>query len=91
MAGEKSSITSGSAVVFRAEMPKQSANSLYWRAIVLNTVKGDEWLRQTPPTEKTVSRDGKELSLNIFSTEGPLPPNLECSRDYSRIPRHTLR
>ncbi len=90
-AGEKSSISGGSAVVFRAEMPKQSANSLYWRAIVLNTVKGDEWLRQTPPTEKTVFRDGKELSLTIFLEPGRLHylPTLnfpESIAEYRGIP-----
>ena len=91
-AGEKSSISSGSAVVFRAEMPKQPANSLYWRAIVLNTVKGEEWLRQTPPTEKTIVREGKELSLTIFLEPGRLPylPTLnipERIADYRGSPQ----
>ena len=38
-AGDKSSINSGSAVVFRAEMTKQPPADLYWRVIVLNTIK----------------------------------------------------
>jgi protein-glutamine gamma-glutamyltransferase len=69
-AGEKSSISSGSGVVFRAEIQKQPPSDLYWRVIVLNTIRGDEWLRQIPPTEKAVSREGKELSLNIFLEPG---------------------
>lgn len=72
-AGEKSSISSGSGVVFRAEMPKQPSGTLYWRAIVLNTIRGDEWIRKTPPPEKNISREGKELSLNIFLEPGRLP------------------
>jgi transglutaminase-like putative cysteine protease len=72
-AGEKSSISSGSAVVFRAEMPKQPPADLYWRVIVLNTIKGEEWVRQIPPTEKSISREGKELFLNIFLEPGRLP------------------
>lgn len=71
-AGESSSISGGKAVVFRAEMPQQPLNTLYWRAIVLNTVKGEEWLRQTPPTEKTVVIDGEELPLTIFLEPGRL-------------------
>ena len=69
-AGEISSISGGAAVVFRAEMPKQPENSLYWRAIVLNTVKGEEWFRQTPPEGKTIVRDGVELPLTIFLEPG---------------------
>ena len=71
-AGGKSSISGGSGVVFRAEMPKQPTSSLYWRAIVLNTVKGEEWLRQTPPSEKTIVREGKDLPLTIFLEPGRL-------------------
>lgn len=71
-AGESSSVSGGNAVVFRAEMPQQPLNTLYWRAIVLNTVKGEEWLRQTPPTEKTVPRDGEDLPLTIFLEPGSL-------------------
>jgi transglutaminase-like putative cysteine protease len=71
-AGEKSSISSGNSVVFRAEMPQQPLNTLYWRAIVLNTVKGDEWLRQTPPAEKSAVSVGDELSVTIFLEPGRL-------------------
>jgi len=71
-AGEKSSIAAGSAVVFRAEMPKQPASSLYWRTIILNTVNGEEWVRQTPPVEKNLVREGKELLLTIFLEPGRL-------------------
>ena len=70
--GEAGSISSGSAVVFRAEMSKQPPDSLYWRTIVLNTVKGEEWLRQTPPAEKTIIREGRELPLTIFLEPGRL-------------------
>lgn len=71
-AGEKSSISMSSAVAFRAEMPKQPAGTLYWRAIVLNTISGNEWIRKPPPTEKAISRAGEELSLNIFLEPGRL-------------------
>lgn len=71
-AGEKSSIGNGTSVVFRAEMPQQHLNTLYWRAIVLNTVKGDEWLRQTPPTEKAAAIAGEEIAVTIFLEPGRL-------------------
>lgn len=72
-AGEKSSISSGSGVVFRAEMPKQSPGSLYWRAIVLNTIKGESWSRLEPPPEKTLLTGGEELVQGIFLEPGKLP------------------
>jgi protein-glutamine gamma-glutamyltransferase len=71
-AGEKSSISSGGAVVFRAEMPKQSTAGPYWRVIVLNTIRGEEWVRQIPPTEKSISREGNDVSLDIFLEPGRL-------------------
>jgi transglutaminase-like putative cysteine protease len=71
-AGEKSSIGGGSGVVFRAEMPKQPAASLYWRVIVLNTIKGDEWVRKIPPSEQNTCRDGRELAQNVFLEPGRL-------------------
>jgi len=72
-AGEKSSISGSSAVVFRAEMPRQPANKLYWRAIALNTVKDDEWLRQIPPPEKNSIEEGTEQAVTIFLEPGRLP------------------
>ncbi len=71
-AGEKSSISSGSGIVFRAEMPKQPLNNLYWRAIVLNTIKDESWIRQTPPPEKNISRQGDEVTQNFFLEPGRL-------------------
>ena len=72
-AGEKSSINSGSGVVFRAEMPKQAPKSLYWRVIVLNTIKGESWSRQAPPAEKSLVTGGEELLQAIFLEPGKLP------------------
>lgn len=71
-AGASSSINSSSAVVFRAELPKQPPDSLYWRAIVLNTLNGEEWVRQTPPPEKTNAVGGENLSYTIFLEPGRL-------------------
>lgn len=72
-AGEKSSISGSSAVIFRAEMPKQPPTVLYWRAIVLNSISGDEWIRKTPPPEKSLALGGRELVQNIFLEPGRLP------------------
>ncbi|NVN98488.1 MAG: DUF3488 domain-containing transglutaminase family protein [Geobacteraceae bacterium] len=72
-AGDKGSISTGSSVVFRAETKKLLPNQLYWRAIVLNSIKNDEWIRQTPPPEKSTIKDGKNVSLNIFLEPGRIP------------------
>lgn len=95
IAGEKSSISSGSWVVFRAEMPKQAPNSLYWRGVVLNTIKGESWIRQIPPPEKSSITGGKELAQNIFLEPGRLPylPTLNIPERISgyRGPPHDDR
>lgn len=72
-AGEKSSINSGSSVVFRAEMLKQPLHNLYWRTIVLNSIKGDNWYRIPPPDEKSsVRRSNPGVSVNIYLEPGRL-------------------
>lgn len=71
-AGEKGSISSASAVVFRAETARLPSYSLYWRVIVLNSLKGEEWIRLPPPAEKSILSNGRGVTVNIFLEPGRL-------------------
>ncbi len=43
--GSQSSINESHALVFRAEMPRQAQNQLYWRGTVFNRTDGIRWTR----------------------------------------------
>lgn len=72
-AGDKASINPGGAVVFRAETRRLLPDQLYWRAIVLNSIREDKWVRQLPPPEKSVSKGKNDLYVNIFLEPGRVP------------------
>jgi hypothetical protein len=72
--GDKGSISSGGGVVFRAEMPQQPPGTLYWRVIVLNSLKENSWVRRQPPAnELPTVKGGTSVSQTIFLDPGKLP------------------
>lgn len=72
--GDKSSISSSGAVVFRAEMAPLPADSLYWRGMVLNSLQGNSWVRRQPPTaELPTVRGGNAVHQTIFLEPGKHP------------------
>ena len=51
--GSQSSITESLTLAFRAEMPSQPLNQLYWRGTVFNRTDGNKWTRISQiPTEQ---------------------------------------
>ena len=56
--GSKNSITESRTLAFRAEMPRQLQNQLYWRGTVFNRTDGIKWTRtaQVPAEQTEISR-----------------------------------
>lgn len=53
-------------VAFRAELPRQPDQQLYWRAIVFNRLDGNRWIRDASvPPERTVNGTNR-ISQTIF-------------------------
>jgi len=72
--GDKSSISTGGGVVFRAAMEKLPPGSLYWRCMVLNSFDGKSWKRLPPPGRDTPLHQGTELTeQTIFLEPGQTP------------------
>jgi len=49
--GSSAAIGESRAPAFRAEMPRQPQQQLYWRGTVFNRVEGSRWVRVEPPFE----------------------------------------
>jgi transglutaminase-like putative cysteine protease len=72
--GDKSSISTGGGVVFRAAMEKIPPASLYWRCMVLNSFDGRNWKRVSPPTTDAPSSPGTNLiEQTVFLEPGQTP------------------
>jgi len=71
--GDKSSVSLGGGVVFRAAMEKLPPNSLYWRCMVLNSFDGRSWKRLAPPAENLVLLGSGLTEQTIFLEPGPTP------------------
>ncbi|MDA8430143.1 MAG: DUF3488 and transglutaminase-like domain-containing protein [Geobacteraceae bacterium] len=56
-------------LAFRAEMPLQTQQQLYWRGTVFNRVEGRRWLRGVPPPEHDVF-SGPRISQVIYPEPG---------------------
>jgi transglutaminase-like putative cysteine protease len=66
-----SSAIAGAARVlaFRAEMPLQPQQQLYWRGTIFNRVEGRRWVRAVPPTENIIY-SGRRISQTIYPEPG---------------------
>lgn len=86
--GDKSSISTGGGVVFRAAMEKVPSGNLYWRCMVLNSFDGRSWKRTPPPAADTPLHQGSELTeQTIFLEPGQTPfyPGLDIPVQLSSI------
>lgn len=71
--GDKSTVSSGTATMFRAEMPQLPPEELYWRVTVLNATRGSSWVRRSPPAETRIALvAGSEVRQTIFLEPGKL-------------------
>jgi hypothetical protein len=68
--GDRSAVQTGSAVVFRAEMPQLPPEKLYWRATVLNAIDGSSWVRRQPPDRPETLPSAGSLTQTIFLEPG---------------------
>ena len=68
--GNSASIGSTRVLAFRAEMPLQPQQQLYWRGTVFNRVEGRRWVRIVPPNEN-VTATGQRISQIIYPEPGP--------------------
>lgn len=71
--GDKTSISTGGGVVFRATMEKLPPESLYWRSMVLNSFDGRSWKRVSPPPESLVVQGSGLKEQTIFLEPGKTP------------------
>lgn len=64
--GSQSSIAEDKRLAFRAEMPRQSSQQLFWRGTVFNRTDGSRWTRITQiPVEHTVTQ-GPTVTQSIY-------------------------
>ncbi len=68
--GDKSSVSTGRGVVFRATMEKLPPGALYWRCMVLNSYDGRSWKRITPPSESVPLPTSGLTEQTIFLEPG---------------------
>ncbi|HZV81272.1 MAG TPA: DUF3488 and transglutaminase-like domain-containing protein [Geobacteraceae bacterium] len=71
--GDKSSISTGGGVVFRASMAKLPPGRLYWRCMVLNRFDGTSWKRVPPPPESITVQGSSLTEQTIFLEPGQTP------------------
>jgi len=58
------------APAFRAEMPRQPQQQLYWRGTVFNRIDGRRWVRAEPPSEQVIYT-GQRIVQTIYPESGP--------------------
>lgn len=65
--GDRSSVSTSGATLFRVEMPQVGMENLYWRAMVLNTPEGSRWVRKEPPGIARISAPpGRAVKQSIY-------------------------
>ncbi len=69
--GSSTAVAESRALAFRAEMPRQAQQQLYWRATVFNRLEGRRWLRVEPPSEQLIY-SGQRTSQVIYPEPGPV-------------------
>ena len=56
-------------LAFRAELPLQPRQLLYWRGTVFNRIEGRRWVRTVPPAENSITA-GQRVSQTIYPEPG---------------------
>jgi transglutaminase-like putative cysteine protease len=67
--GAVANVTAERIPVFRAEMPRQPDERLYWRGTVLNRVKGSTWTRVPPPPVRSAPGNRERTILQRIQLE----------------------
>jgi len=65
--GSTAGVGSVKTVAFRVQSPRLAADELYWRGIVLNSIRDNRWVRSKKPfPENSYVNRGKEIKQIIF-------------------------
>ncbi len=67
--GSSATVGDSRVTAFRAEMPRQPQQQLYWRGTVFNRVEGSRWERVEPPFER-VTYKGQRIIQTIYPEPG---------------------
>jgi transglutaminase-like putative cysteine protease len=68
--GSSTAVGESRATAFRAEMPRQPQQQLYWRGTVFNRIEGRRWVRVEPPTEQAIYT-GQRIIQTLYPEPGP--------------------
>jgi len=69
--GTSATVGESRTIAFRAEMPRQAQQDLYWRGTVFNRMDGHRWVRDTAvPPEQLLYR-GVRIPQTIYPEPGP--------------------
>ena len=63
--GSSNAIGESRAPAFRAEMPRQPQQQLYWRGNVFNRIDGSRWVRVEPPSERIIYK-GRRIIQTLY-------------------------
>ncbi len=85
--GSSAVVGDSPAPAFRAEMPRQPQQQLYWRGTVFNRVEGNRWVRVEPPSEHIIY-PGQRIIQTIYPEPGSsrFLPALDAPADLT-LPR----
>jgi len=85
--GSSATITENRVVAFRAAMPAQDPERLYWRGIVLNSFDGTAWVRRSPPPETPAIPAVGSVTQEIYleGIRSPVLPTLNIPRQLTGI------
>jgi len=67
--GRSAAVGESQAPVFRAEMPRQPQQQLYWRGTVFNRLEGSRWVRVEPPAERLIYT-GRRIVQTLYPEPG---------------------
>ncbi|TWJ18379.1 transglutaminase family protein [Geobacter argillaceus] len=83
--GSSATIAENRVVAFRAAMPAQDPERLYWRGIVLNSFDGTAWVRKSPPPEMPAIPAPGSITQEIYleGIRSPVLPTLNIPRQLT--------
>lgn len=68
--GGSSSVSESATTAFRAELPRQPRQQLYWRGTVFNQLVGNRWVRDPAVPQEVVEYGSPRVSQVIFPEPG---------------------
>lgn len=69
--GGSSSVSESATTAFRAELPRQPRQQLYWRGTVFNQLVGNRWVRDVAVPQEVIEYGSPHVSQVIFPEPGP--------------------